>query len=74
MGQERICDRHEVAAIWNKNGMFGRPTGNTFALVSSICRFLDEEAFCSVVTQNSFLSEVLNDMRRAMEITCFGHG
>ena len=57
-----------------KNGMFGHPTGNMFALVSSCGRLLDEEAYCSMVTRNSFLPEVLHNMRRTMEITCFSHG
>ena len=56
-----------------QNGMFRHPTGNMFALVSSIGRFLDDEAYCSMVTRNSLLPEVLNDMRTAMEITCFSN-
>ena len=36
-----------------ENGMFGHPAENTFALVSSICGFLNDEAYCSVVAQNS---------------------
>ena len=54
-----------------QNGMFGHPTENTSVLVSSKSRFLDDEAYCSVVTRKSFLSQVLKDMRRATEITCF---
>ena len=57
-----------------KNWMFGHPTGNTFALMSSMSGFLDDEAYCSMVTRNSFLPEVLINMRTAMEITCFSHG
>ena len=56
-----------------KHWMFGHPTGNTLVLVSSMRRFLDDEVYCSMVTRNSFLPEVLNDMRRAMEVTCFSH-
>ena len=77
-----------------KHGMIGSPTGDTFVLVS-MSRFLDDEAYCSMVTRNSFLPEVLNNMRRAvgnhvpqpwvnsqvlknmrktMEISCFSHG
>ena len=37
----------------NKN-MFGHPTGNTFVLVSSMSRFKDDEAYCSVVTRKCF--------------------
>ena len=51
--------------------MFGHPAWNKLVLVSSMRRFLDDEAYCSMVTRNSFLPEVLNDMSRAMEITCF---
>ena len=38
---------------------------------SSTGRFLDDEAYCSMVARNSFLPEVLNDMRRIMENACF---
>ena len=56
-----------------KKRIFGHPTGNTVVLVSSTRRFLDEETNCSMITRKSFLPKVLNDMRRAVEITCVSH-
>ena len=75
MGQERICGRHEVAAqMEQKMGCLDIQLGNTFfVLVSSFCRFLDDKAYCSMVTRNGFLSEILKNMRRATEIMCFSH-
>ena len=46
-----------------KYGMFGHPTGNTFVLVSSMSRFLDDEAYCCVITRSGLLLHVLKDMR-----------
>ena len=56
-----------------KHWMFGHPTGNTFVLVSSMSGFQDDEAYCSMVTRKFFLPEVLINMRRAVESTCFSH-
>ena len=57
-----------------ENGMFGRPAGNTFALVSSICGLLNDEAYCCEITRNGSLLQVLKDMRVTVKISCFSHG
>ena len=54
--------------------MFGHPAGHTFALVSSIRGVLNDEAYCCVITRNGLLSQVFNDMRVTVEISCFSHG
>ena len=52
MGQERICGRREAASEKRtENGLYGHPAGNTFALVSSKCRSLNDEACCCVITR-----------------------
>ena len=53
-----------------KNGMFGYPTGNTFALVSSMRKFLDDEPHCNMITWNGSLSQFLKDMIVSVEISC----
>ena len=50
-----------------KNGMFGHPGVNTFALVSSIYGFLNDEAYCCVITRNGSLQQVLQDMKSDSE-------
>ena len=42
--------------------MFGQPAGNTFALVSSVCGFLNGEAYCCVITRNCLLHQILKDV------------
>ena len=67
MGQRESVVVMKLLQDRTKHGMFGHPTGNTFVLVSSMSRFLDDEAYCSMVTRNGFLPEGLNNMRRASE-------
>ena len=55
-------------------GMFGHPAGNTFALVSSMSKFPDNEAYCSVVTRNGPIPQVLEDPRVTVKISCFRQG
>ena len=52
-----------------KNGMFGQPARNVFALVSSICWLLNDEAYCCVITRNGPVHQVLEDMRVAVKIS-----
>ena len=42
-----------------ENVMFGHPDGNTFALVSTICWLLNDEAYCCVITRNGPIPQVL---------------
>ena len=53
--------------------MFGHPAGNTFALVSSICWLLSDEAYCCVITRNGAISQVFEYMRGTVKTTCFSH-
>ena len=52
-------------------GTFQRPAGNTFAGVSSKCRFLDDKTYCCVITRNGPIPKVLEDMRVAVKISHF---
>ena len=50
--------------------MFRHPARNTFDLVAPICWFLYDNVHCCVVTRDGTFTEVLTDVRIAMEISC----
>ena len=56
-----------------ENGMFGHQTGNTFAQVSSRCRFLNDKTYCCVITWNGPIPQVLKDMGVAVKMTRPSH-
>ena len=50
----------------SENVMFGHPAGNTFAQVSSSCRFLIDKTYCCVMTRDG---QVFEDMRATEALT-----
>ena len=52
-----------------KNGMFGHPAWNAFALLSSICWLLNDESYRCVITRNGPVLQLLEDMGVAMKIS-----
>ena len=63
----------KVLQYGTENLMFGHPAGNSFALLSSICGSLNDEACCCVITRNGFLPQVFKDLRVTMEVSGFSH-
>ena len=70
ISRRKLIEDRDIILELTGNGMCGHPAGNTFALVSSICGLLNDEAYCCVVTRNGSLHQVLKDMK----ISCFSHG
>ena len=52
-----------------ENGMFGHLARNAFALVSSICWLLNDEAYCCMITRNGPISQFLEDVRVTVKIS-----
>ena len=73
MDRQSIGGHREAASEWNRNGTFGHPTWNAFALLHPMSWLLNDQTFRRVTTRSGPVPRILEDMGVAVKISRLSH-